>query len=71
MATTNLTLIRFNCSANSHHVVTIVLEEISLKAETQPVSNMMIFIAVSTVENVKKYLRTQITLESVVEEQDM
>jgi hypothetical protein len=42
MAPTNLTLIRFNCSANSHYLVTIVLKEASLKAEKQPVSNMMV-----------------------------
>ena len=54
MAPTNSTLIRCNCDVNSHHVVTVVLEEAGLKPGTQPVSNMMIFITVSEVENAKK-----------------
>jgi hypothetical protein len=61
----------FNCGINSHHVVTVVLDGASLKAGTQHVSNMVLFITVSTVGNIQKVLRTQITSDSVVEEHDM
>ena len=56
MTSTDLTLISFNCSANSHHVVTVGLEEASVKSGTQTVSNMKLFVTVRTVENVQRIL---------------
>jgi len=67
MASTDLTLIRFNCSAKSHHVVTIGPEE---GGDTTCLERDA-FMTLRTAEKVQKIIRTQLTLELVVEERDI